>query len=92
MWYHGVQSFYLIPILNDAIPACREQFARFVRVPERCDADTVMRLPFLVQFRGLPVPNVTFSVGVTGHEVTVTNKTVISNSGYIGLVFSLYNR
>lgn len=23
-WYHGVQSFYLIPILDDAVPACCE--------------------------------------------------------------------
>lgn len=54
----------LVPVLDEAIPSGRHQFACLVRMPERRDADALVRLPFLVQFGRLPVPDVRFAVTV----------------------------
>ncbi|CAK1546304.1 unnamed protein product [Leptosia nina] len=61
VWYD------LIPVLDHAVPARRQQAAGFVGVPEGGDADPVVCFPLLIEFRRFPIPNVAFSVGVARH-------------------------
>lgn len=70
--------FYLVPIFDESVPSRCEQLAGFVRVPQRGDANAVVRLPLLVQLGCLPVPHVALAVRVAGHQVADNNKITIN--------------
>ena len=53
-----------VPVLDEAVPAGGRHFGGFVRVPQRSDADVVVRLELLEQLRRLPVPHEAATVGV----------------------------
>ena len=59
-----------VPVLDEAVPAGGRHFGGFVRVPQRSDADVVVRLELLEQLRRLPVPHETTTVGVARDEIT----------------------
>lgn len=48
----------LIPQLDEAVPAARDDLGRLVWVPHGADAHFIMGFEATVEFCGLPVPNV----------------------------------
>lgn len=48
----------LIPQLDEAVPATRDDLGCLVRVPHGADAYFIMGFKATVEFCGLPVPNV----------------------------------
>lgn len=83
-----------VPIFNQTIPSSCHQFAWFMWMPERGYTDTFMRLPLLVELCRFPVPNVRFSITVTGNQITVNSENnyfkpsknliyIISNSPHV---------
>lgn len=68
----------LIPILDQPIPASRENFTRFMGMPQYGDTNSIVGFPFFVQLCCFPVPDVTLSISISGYQVTKIKKNVNS--------------
>lgn len=101
IWLLVCVCVYLIPIFNLTIPAGCNQFARLMRMPQCTDADTFMRLPFLIHFRRLPIPNVALAITITRHQVAHIGRKVqlagiagdhVTSEGFLAIHFETIQR
>lgn len=55
----------LVPVLDEAIPACSGHLARLMWMPQNCNAHIVMCGPLAEEFGRFPVPYVRLAVSIT---------------------------
>lgn len=68
------KDFISVPEFDLSVPAAGDDLGGLVRMPDCADAHFVVCFDSVVQFSGLPVPDIQLPICITRHHVTTERK------------------